>query len=210
MCNVSRVDMLAAMFMLVLVLFKEHILYLNVWDHRYPTPCFSIERKSSVNYRTYVVMFNVICRMLFSFSALINDNQLFRQWTRNRSMPHIDYFTVPLEGTDTGSIREHVKTVHCEIISIIRSKSMLIHICTTYTNVTCRVYCSYIWRLLVELTNIFSCIQRNSSTNSSIWSVLCTSRSWNVYSTAELQFQCDFDDLSGVNNNVNCRLLPFR
>jgi hypothetical protein len=33
---------------------------------------------------------------------LINDNQQFREWTENRLMPYIDYFTVPLDTKNTG------------------------------------------------------------------------------------------------------------
>jgi hypothetical protein len=47
----------------------------------------------------------VCCRLnrnLVFFSALINDNQPFREWTDNRLMPYIDYFSVPLDTKNTG------------------------------------------------------------------------------------------------------------
>jgi hypothetical protein len=39
---------------------------------------------------------------LFFFSAVIDDNEPFREWTSNRLMPVIDYFSVPLDEKKTG------------------------------------------------------------------------------------------------------------
>jgi len=39
---------------------------------------------------------------LFFFSAIIDDNEPFREWTSNRLMPVIDYFSVPLDEKNTG------------------------------------------------------------------------------------------------------------
>ncbi len=33
---------------------------------------------------------------------MINENEPFREWTENRLMPYIDYFSVPLDGKNTG------------------------------------------------------------------------------------------------------------
>ena len=38
-------------------------------------------------------------------TALVNSNDPFRAWTENRSLPFIDYFTVPLDNKSAGESR---------------------------------------------------------------------------------------------------------
>jgi hypothetical protein len=48
----------------------------------------------------------IICFLLHRnhiyFSAIINENEPFREWTDKRLMPYIDYFSVPLDSKNTG------------------------------------------------------------------------------------------------------------
>ncbi len=95
--NVYRVINLAVMPMRNLVLDMEIILYWNVWDRLFPMLHCMIERVNLVN--------DFICHphpKIRFVLALINDNQLFREWAENRLMPYIEYFSVPLDTKNTG------------------------------------------------------------------------------------------------------------
>lgn len=52
--------------------------------------------------KTTFFFFFLSSKLCFRFSALINNNELFREWTSNRLMPYVDYFSVPLGKRNIG------------------------------------------------------------------------------------------------------------
>lgn len=105
--NVCHVKMHAVTATLNSVLLMEATTCWNVGDLRFHIRHFTTARRN-------LVKENDVSNLVYSCfgSGVINDNLPFRLWIENRSMPYIDYFTVPLEGKSTGETTGHIWEDH--------------------------------------------------------------------------------------------------
>ena len=101
--NVCHVKIHAVTVTLNSVLLMEAITCLNVGDLPFHIRHFTAARGNLV--KEYHIL-----KLAYSCfgSGVINDNLPFQVWIENRSMPYVDYFTVPLEGKGTGKTTGHI------------------------------------------------------------------------------------------------------
>ncbi|CAF4423692.1 unnamed protein product, partial [Adineta steineri] len=58
--------------------------------------------------------------------VLINDNEPFREWTTERLMPYIDYFSVPLDDKNTGKDNARSLIISITVVNEIVGNGMII------------------------------------------------------------------------------------